>query len=405
MVEVENENQQDASVMSRPGLTIAHIAPSLIDDESQTDETDLQNSGTIGALGTRKTKKAMAKARLSRSLSSQHALAEKLVPSPLFSRTASTKNEFQIYEDPEVTLLPLVSLSKPLPPIPNTLRPLPLLPFNTNVEFLLKGKRLVVVPKRKTALATLISKFEPENPFNSPGTIVSFTHTAKTPVTERFENIAAAFVDKDDEKENMELLPDDDGNYQKLYSAPQSRPIDPFTPCPAPRPQKCISTSDITDQDTPNSQTSSDLAKPLPDLVVTVRSSLLKHITTVNKKIEQVRDLQKSHQDEKRRQFATMHSRDWSLVPESPSKNKNRQSRISPAKDTRLRSFWNLQIADVQSRSTSAHDEKKKALKERIERLKKNGWQDVRKEAKGFKGAAYYEALRSSVEQEMAAYV
>lgn len=388
---------------------------STVHDSSQVDRVNNIDDVCDKLPGSRASKKASVKARLSRSLSSQHALADELVPSPLFNRTLGSKKQIEIHEDADATPLPLVSLSKPLPPVPIDLRPLPLLPFNTNAEFVLKGKRLIVVP-RKTALATLISKFEPHNPFDSPSTIVSgplsLTHTAKTPVTERFRNISAVFADKDEDKENVITEEQATIDFEHSRAVVRSRPVDPVTPCPASRLLKNHTHTTTTPEDTgdcPSPPVSSEL---LADLLVSVRSSLVKHIATVNNKIDQIRTLQKAHEEEKRRQFATMHSRNWSLIPDSsstpasPSKSKvrNRESQPTPAKDTRLRSFWNLQIADAQSKSTDAQDEKKKAQKERIERLKKNGWRDVRKEAKGFKGAAYYEGLRKSIEQEMCSY-
>lgn len=51
---------------------------------------------------------------------------------------------------------------------------------------------------------------------------------------------------------------------------------------------------------------------------------------------------------------------------------------------SRLASFWSIKQEDVEAREK----------KERIERLKKSGW-DVSKRAHGWKGKEYYEELRS----------
>ena len=47
-------------------------------------------------------------------------------------------------------------------------------------------------------------------------------------------------------------------------------------------------------------------------------------------------------------------------------------------------------------------DVKAKGKRERIEKLKKDGWQSIRKERYGFKGVVYYEELRRRVERELA---
>lgn len=75
-------------------------------------------------------------------------------------------------------------------------------------------------------------------------------------------------------------------------------------------------------------------------------------------------------------------------------------------------SFWTFQPAnrlvlpptpsDTKNNTTS-DDPVTTAKKERIERLRKEGW-DVRKEKYGFKSVEWYEAFRCRVEKEMAAY-
>lgn len=159
------------------------------------------------------------KKRLSRSLSSKHALAEELVPSPLFSRGPSSRKEsrsstLEDYSPARPRQLTQVALCKPLPPLPPS-RPLPLLPFNHNPFFVRKGKRFVVVPRRKTALSTLISKFEGKGPFDditSPHIEVDGGkevekekgYIGRTPVTERFNKISAVFAKKEEERSSLQ---------------------------------------------------------------------------------------------------------------------------------------------------------------------------------------------------------
>lgn len=154
------------------------------------------------------------KNRLSRSLSSKHALAEELIPSPLFSRGPCSRKDSRS-ASPE-TISPINSHQltqvvpcKPLPPLPSG-KQLPGLPFNHNPYFIRKGKRFVVVPRRKTALSTLISKFEGGKSFSeetSPSKRGSFNRLvessnqtlARTPVTERFDRISKIFARTQDE--------------------------------------------------------------------------------------------------------------------------------------------------------------------------------------------------------------
>ena len=366
-------------------------------------------------------------ARLSRSLSSPHALAKELVPSPLFSRGPSSKKESLTMSVTSVGPLPLVGFSKPLPPTPIS-RPLPALPFNHKPQFVLKGKRFIIAPPRKTALATLISQFEGQSPFDSPesGTLSGkdFVLYRPTPTTERFKRISATFDTKEEDKENV--APDenqaDAADSEDAYlgtstllgsNDSQDQGVPPVTPCP--RAARVTARLQHSASRALNEKPNVTAASHDSCLVAynghlsSFRTSLLNHISTVNNRITEVRSIQTAHEDEKRRKFADMHNRRWSAIPEpaSPSRNEHRDSRLAPAKDARLRSFWSLQIADAQSRKdgsgpTWADEEKAKERKERIQRLKADGWKGVRKEAKGWKGSEHYEALRARVEQELA---
>lgn len=463
------------------------------------------------------------KKRLSRTLSSQHVLAEALIPSPLFSRGLSSKKESQSHSLtqslPVIPVpLPQVALSRPLPPTP-TSRPLPNLPFNHNPRFIRKGKRFVVVPRRKTALSTLISRWEGRVPFSEYGSPSSgiIDHeavradresTQRTPVTERFRKISAIFVEKEERpnsfKETIQQelkdcvrinaehsdagINDSDGdtsvtnsdtdsdkentdpisihNYGPKPSAPPSPtrsliprpskptsyPCTPKTPCPT---QHRLFSPSKNDHDLMSDPTS-DLytptptflpvqppppvpqtnhrADPLPtktytSLLLSLQKSLTLHTTTITSTIQKTLSVQELHDQEKRsRFFNTYHNRRAPSPsvspPDSSTKMRNtnretgvRNSRITPSKDVRLRSFWSLQDADAaylgtrtsetrRGRNSSVgvkdrlDDEVTRKKKDRIAKLKEEGW-NVRKERVGFKGVEFYEALVGAVEGEL----
>ncbi|KAK5088062.1 hypothetical protein LTR05_002278 [Lithohypha guttulata] len=395
-------------------LPACHIYVDLHSSESPS--MDLEDDSYL--VGTPQ-EKALAKARLSRSLSSQHALTGELVPSPLFSKGPSSRKGSQLQYDGINTLLPLFTLNKPLPPTPFS-RPLPELPFNHNAQFTLKGKRFYIVPRRKTALATLISKFEGRSPFDADrGGGLGPVHIAQTPVTKRFKRISTTFIAKNDDKENADPLTvespcEQDPPSTLKMSYKQS--FVPITPCP--KGNKPIKpTTDLTstltcttdDREITTHILLSQPTSPTTHLtnynatLSSLRTSLHKHISTVTTKIDIVRTTQQTHELEKRRQFASMHSRSHKYQPpSSTTSDENYPFQTPPppppaGKDIRLRSFWSLQIADAQSKSSAAEDEKARERKRRIEKLRAEGWRTVRKEAKGFKGVEYYEELRRNV--------
>jgi hypothetical protein len=138
------------------------------------------------------------KARLSACLSSTHVLANDLVPSPLFSRTKKTAHVpfppglGQLNANTD-TITPEVTDQPP--------RPLPRTPF-THTD------HTTLLPSRRTAVQTLITKYE--NKLPSPNTPSSYTTASvppssaftprvqaipeKTPTTARFANIASIFA-------------------------------------------------------------------------------------------------------------------------------------------------------------------------------------------------------------------
>lgn len=135
--------------------------PNLDDCSSREDaDYDLESPPLTPITDGSTQRRLKSKARLSQSLSSQHILAEELIPSPLtrVERSAQT-----------TTSLP-------------AFRPLPPLPFNHKPTFLLRGGRQVLVPARQSAIQTLAAKFESNIPMTPP-----------SPVTPRFDQIRRAF--------------------------------------------------------------------------------------------------------------------------------------------------------------------------------------------------------------------
>lgn len=345
------------------------------------------------------------KARLSRSLSSQHTLAHDLVPSPLFSRAPSSEKE-SLSQSPSITFNtpvnthPMLALSKPLPPTPNN-RPLPDLPFGHNPQFVRKGKRFIVVPRRKSALSTLIRQFEWKELFEDTSCFKGGDPTTPladgaTPSTERFKQIAAIFA-----KKNEELVPvrfnlqnaveqqgvaeseidNLDGKHDKSGSGdifehnqdsdPESdkENLDPQTlsclnETPTNRPRRSRdSLAQISSKVQPTTPNEPQLvsAQMLPPPVTNIQAysdhlsslqhRLTLHANTVSNTITKTLAIQQTHEEEKRKRFVNMYTHCRSSSPPSPSqsptnsKSSHRASRISPSKDFRLRSFWSLQDA------------------------------------------------------------
>jgi len=244
-----------------------------------------------------------------------------------------------------------------------------------------------------------------------------------TPTTERFKRISSTFVEKANtdtttrsgalrELKNFDQRPQP--KKSKKSSTAQEQHALPLTLCPKPRQQQ------RTCQQTPSSQYKANSFEEPPspdshlvaynDHLATFRTAIRSHISNVTLKITQTRDIQIAHEDEKRRRFATTHIRHSSAVADTKSPTKSPRGRVRdskplPTKDARLRSFWSLQIKDMDTKAStaSADEEKVRERKERIERLKKEGWRGVRKEAMGWKGAEYYEGLRRRAEKELEA--
>jgi hypothetical protein len=158
------------------------------DDESQQDNIDAPPSP----------EQVRHDARLSACLSSTHVLAKDLVPSPLFSRT---KKIVQIPLPPGVGQPNANTDTIILEAMGQAPRPLPPTPF-------IHADHTTLLPSRRTAVQTLITKYEDRLP--SPNTPSSYTTASvppfsaftpraqvipyKTPTTARLANIAAIFA-------------------------------------------------------------------------------------------------------------------------------------------------------------------------------------------------------------------
>lgn len=120
------------------------------------------------------------KDRLIKSLSTMHTFTDELVPSPLFSRSRKAASVIEKANNGGG----------------GTPRPLPPLPFNHNVNFHVQGTRIVQIPKstpvRKTAVQTLIARFEGSLPL-PPSPTLTDSPWSPSPLTPRFQQIKEAF--------------------------------------------------------------------------------------------------------------------------------------------------------------------------------------------------------------------
>lgn len=226
-------------------------------------------------------------------------------------------------------------------------RPLPPLPFNHQSDFELRGCRIAQVPAmRKTAVQTIIARYE--GSFPSPESIESPSPSSaaaiESPVTPRFKAIRDAFA------------PNPVNVHLDAYLA--SPDLNQYNTC-------------------------------LADF----RLQLRNHITYLEREITRVHEAQDERTAAKalsKSSFASF----WSF--EQPICSPKRKS--PGARD-------DIEASD----SASAHGEDEHSKesrgrvgKERIERLRLDGWQ-VRKEEHGYKGSDWYEGLASRVESELSA--
>lgn len=289
--------------------------------------------------------------RLSASLSSQHVLCEDLVPSPLFSRLKKMST---------------VDFEGPLQPAP---RPLPRTPS-------LHHTHLTLLPSRKTAVQTLISKFEGTLPSpNTPSSyttatpaVTTVTHaTFKTPVTPRFDMIRNAF--------------DQEPNHTHLRAYLTSRSLASY-----------------------NAHLSSFRAGL--DTAIDYVDDLLKQAETIQQKHEQQKHSAALEDDTKgmpKNRLASL----WLLGTPAQARGAGPRQKIddSPTPASRVRASARLETLKNRKKLTPLRnrvDESEEKRAERIAKLRENGFK-VYKESHGWKGEAYYEGFRRRVEIDLAA--
>jgi hypothetical protein len=286
--------------------------------------------------------------RLSASLSSTHVLCEELVPTPLFKIGKKTA---------KVSLDDAVQPVRPLPRIPR--------PFHNNLSLL---------PARKTAVQTLISKFEgtipsPASSYTTATPLASAGSqiTLYTPITPRFQMIHNAF--------------------------------DPY-------PQQSHLEAYLTSRSLANYNAQ----------LTAFRTCLITASDQVAEWLKTAEHIQQQHEEEKRsvalqasseglptNRLASM----WLLsTPAKPKSIKSRGGKASV-----LQIGPSPSRARMLGRSESLRSRKKLPLRnrveesdekraERIEKLRKNGFR-VNKETCGWKGEEYYETFRRQVEMEL----
>ncbi|KIW65150.1 hypothetical protein PV04_07432 [Phialophora macrospora] len=230
-------------------------------------------------------------------------------------------------------------------------RPLPL-PFNHNpLFFKMDGTRIVQDPLlRKTAVQTLIARYEGILPLppSTPLTISRSTPTTPDNVTPRFRMIRDAFS------------PDPQNEHLEAYLS---------------------------------STASARLAR-YNDKLAEFRARLRNHIAYVDGELTRVQKMQTERRAARmlgpKQRYASFWSFDAARSPcpkrrKSPMEDDDGDEDGPPGEDV------------------SVHDEedaKAKAKKERIDRLRQQGWR-VRKENHGFKGTQFYDDLCSCVENEL----
>lgn len=123
--------------------------------------------------------------RLSQSLSLGHQLADHLIPSPLFSRYHLKSASLPLADNLLSPTPQALTLFKPLPSTPYC-RPLPVLPLQPHATFTKTGSKIVLRPRRTTALAALIAKYETSEIFSS---IPLNSDTRELQVLDKYEDL------------------------------------------------------------------------------------------------------------------------------------------------------------------------------------------------------------------------
>ena len=301
--------------------------------------------------------------RLSASLSSQSVLSPGMVPSPLFSRTK--KQAAVPFPAPEVSIDALpnggvftknnnrdASASVQRPPLPIIRAP-------------------QMSPVRKSAIQTLISRFEstlPAPSLLSPRTplfprTISMLHTPLSTYTDVSLPLSAF-----------------DTPYQALALK-----------TPATQRFNLIA----------NIFTSRSLAR-YNSALSGFRTSILSAIASSTEKIEEISELQERHAEEKRKTFLTSSGEAgkrmasyWLLSTPQPGPTRKVEGKSMASRDV-----MNGKNKRDGGEDISRNSEEAKKKRERIEKLRNEGWK-VRKEKWGWKGAEHYDELRHAAERDL----
>ncbi|EXJ56667.1 hypothetical protein A1O7_07011 [Cladophialophora yegresii CBS 114405] len=295
--------------------------------------------------------------RPSRVLSSPQALQQELVPSPLFSRHAK---QARVPNPANGTNVP---------------RPLPPLPFNHNpLAFTIDGTRITQAPHlRKTAVQTLIARFEGILPLppSTPLTTIVHSTPSTTPdiATPRFRMISDAFS------------PDPRNEHLETYLT--------------------------------STAASAHLARYNAKLA-DFRVRLKDHIAYLDGELTRVQKMQNERQAAKqllgpKQRYASFWSFEAASSPCPRRRDRPMESKYGDGSEHNGSQAGD-EVDEVRDRhgdgdgdgagDQEGEDAKAKAKKERMARLRQQGWR-VRKENHGFKGVQFYDNLCRCVETEL----
>lgn len=403
-------------------------------------------------------KRSVHKVRLSQSLSLDHQLADHLVPSPLFSRHSSTISQAVSSVLPS-SPTPSQSLAvyKPLPPRPQD-RPLPALPLQAQSHFITTGDKIVLRPRRTTALATLIAKYEArEKVYTTPRNLdvykISsedeieeedeeeeensrgrqrtrleernplFDEMAATPLTQRYNRISDIFVPKPSSCEKSdtmfevytdrfdERLVGDAERVSALHGKDDDR-------ISAERRSHSDLPHDISDKENWTVTEYTDhvsATTPRPVSVPPLRLSLTPTATATPHHLTLQTPTQPGHIDRTYNHLPIPSASPATITP------KHRPTTTPPqlpAQHTVLTTLFTqslhaltTQISALESATTVSkpqpqlfcNDSSKKRNDKaaRISELKARGWKGINAKSKGFKGREYFDWFVGEVEREL----
>lgn len=368
------------------------------------------------------------KAKLSQSLSSNHVLADELIPFPLFNATHN--NLTSPTRGPQSIETPSQSQSQ----LSQAQRPLPVLPFfNHPPQFKKQGSRYVLVPKnpraRQTAIQTLIAKFEGRLPPASPA-------FSMTPVTPRFRRISQVFgggwtptptarsqtsppsSDADDCKKGQ----GEEDRMGEPNAGARSK-LDGSTPNALCTPRVMTAPAELA-YISPRSSASYDDRTNHAASLRSFHACLLQHIDEIDVKTAEVEQAQRQRESDAMNRSDAETKKFWS-APATGSQTPTRQTNIydSHTLSSKGADFFMTANSIAQSTPSQGFDVTKpnvfhsagrkrqvqpghdatstdKLVSVRIQRLRNCGF-EVRKERHGWKGQGWYDALRRDVEAEL----